>query len=264
MRVAIQHQKGDKLVLRLHNHHVDFVNSLRRAIMNDISVVAISTVHITTNNSVMADEFIAHRLGMIPLVCPDKEKDDARLDQPFELDVRGPCLVLAKHLQHPALRLVDPHIPLVLLGQDQALRLKAHVRWGTGSEHARFSPVCPVFYRFIPRIQVDDIEDWDALRTVCPRGVFGSKPGDVDADRCTYCGECTQRQRTEARVRVSPQEGEFEFTVEGTGVLPPLEVVRAALRVLRGKARALEAAVRALGDAPPAATDEICAGPGSA
>ena len=252
MQVAIKYHDDKKLVLRLH-HNADFVNSLRRAIMNDISTVAISTVHITTNNGVMADEFLAHRLGMVPLVCPDKNAD---LGIPFDIDVRGPCLVLSKHLQHPFLRPVDPHIPLVLLGQDQALKLRAHVRWGTGSEHARFSPVCPVFYRFIPRIQVQDIEDWESLRKICPRGVFGSNPGDVEADRCTYCGECTQRHRTEARVRVSPQQSEFEFTVEGTGVLPPLEAVRRALRALREKARKLSDAVEAL-DKSAITTDEI-------
>ncbi len=151
MQVSVQQSADDKLVLRLKNHHVDFVNSLRRAIMNDVPTVAISTVHMTTNNSVMADEFIAHRLGMIPLTCPTgKENDPDAVQEPFTLDVRGPCLVLSKHLQHSSLQPVDPHVPLVLLGENQALTLKAQPRWGTGAEHARFSPVCAVFYRVHP------------------------------------------------------------------------------------------------------------------
>ncbi len=107
-------------------------------------------------------------------------------------------------------------------------------------------------------MQVDDIEDWSALRSVCPRGVFGSAVGSVDSELCTYCGECTRRDvHAAARVRVSPQKGEFEFTVEGTGVLPPQAALRAALRALRGKVRGLREAVGHLeSDEQRATTDE--------
>ena len=42
--------------------------------MQRISVVAIDMVEIETNTTVLADEFIAHRLGMIPIVSTDVER----------------------------------------------------------------------------------------------------------------------------------------------------------------------------------------------
>ena len=43
---------------------------------------------------------------------------------------RGPGLVTSGQLRHPTLRVVDPHLPLVLLGEKQEIHLRAHTRWG--------------------------------------------------------------------------------------------------------------------------------------
>ena len=241
MQVRVVKEKGDLLVLRISHTHVDFVNGLRRSILNRVPTAAISTVHVLENQSVMADEFLSHRLGLVPLACPADPAADVAAE-PFELEARGPGLVTSGQLRHPTLRVVDPHLPLVLLGDKQEIRLRAFARWGTGQEHARFSPVAPVFYRFVPRVEVADIEDWGALQRACPRGVFRDD-GTVDADKCTFCGECTRTGMAgqAARVRVAPEEGEFELTVEGTGAMAPRAAVEAAVRALRQSIDAVRA-----------------------
>ena len=55
-------EKGDLLVHHISRTHVDFVNGLRRSILNHVPTVAISTVHVLTNHSVAADEFLSHHL----------------------------------------------------------------------------------------------------------------------------------------------------------------------------------------------------------
>ena len=92
-----------------------------------------------------------------------------------------------------------------------------------------------------PRVEVADIEDWGALQRACPRGVFRDD-GTVDADKCTFCGECTRTGMAAqaARVRVAPEEGEFELTVEGTGAMAPRAAVEAAVRALRARLGAVK------------------------
>ncbi|KAH9978985.1 hypothetical protein BGW80DRAFT_1282232 [Lactifluus volemus] len=66
--VRIRELKKDRVNFVLENVDLSFANSLRRVMMADIPTVAIDMVEIVTNTTVLPDEFIAHRFGMIPLV----------------------------------------------------------------------------------------------------------------------------------------------------------------------------------------------------
>jgi len=66
--VRIRELKKDRVNFVLENVDISFANSFRRVMMADIPTVAIDMVEFETNTTVLPDEFIAHRLGMIPLV----------------------------------------------------------------------------------------------------------------------------------------------------------------------------------------------------
>ncbi|KAI0769600.1 DNA-directed RNA polymerase [Trametes elegans] len=66
--VRIRDLQKNSVNFTLQNVDLAFANSFRRVMMADIPTVAIDMVEIETNTTVLPDEFIAHRLGMIPLV----------------------------------------------------------------------------------------------------------------------------------------------------------------------------------------------------
>src|SRR6056297_3300546 len=65
-----------------------FANGLRRAMIADVPTLSIDTVRFVENSSVMFDEMIALRLGLVPLTTPlDYEIGEAVT---LALDVEGP------------------------------------------------------------------------------------------------------------------------------------------------------------------------------
>lgn len=53
--------------------HPSLANTFRRLMLSDVTSMAIEKVHIINNTSIIQDEVLAHRLGLIPL------KADSRL-----------------------------------------------------------------------------------------------------------------------------------------------------------------------------------------
>ena len=66
-RIEISDLKEDMIQFTLSNVDTSFANSLRRVMIAEIPTLAIELVEFSHNTSVLNDEFIAHRLGLIPL-----------------------------------------------------------------------------------------------------------------------------------------------------------------------------------------------------
>ncbi|SPO27702.1 related to RPB3 - DNA-directed RNA polymerase II chain [Ustilago trichophora] len=73
-KITVRQLNRDHANFILENVDLSFANSLRRIMIADIPTVAIDMVEIRNNTTVLPDEFLAHRLGMIPLLSMDCAK----------------------------------------------------------------------------------------------------------------------------------------------------------------------------------------------
>ena len=67
VRFLDQDKEKNKLSFVLINSTPSFANAIRRAIVEEVPTMAIEEVEFRKNNSILYDEIIAHRLGLLPL-----------------------------------------------------------------------------------------------------------------------------------------------------------------------------------------------------
>lgn len=80
--MKILEQKDDELVFELIGCDVSFANALRRILLAEVPTVALEYVYMINNTSLLHDEVLAHRMGLIPLDVDPRLFED--LDDPNE------------------------------------------------------------------------------------------------------------------------------------------------------------------------------------
>ena len=146
MALDIISQNEERVSVKLKGIPLQYANALRRICLNGIPIYAVDTVDILSNTSVLADEGIAHRLGLIPIktelsaVQQDNKSDNIMLtlDSGIASETRT---VLSGELksQDSIVKPISDNIPIVTLAPGQSLKFEAHARLGRGTEHAKWN-----------------------------------------------------------------------------------------------------------------------------
>lgn len=147
---------NQKIAVKLKGVPLQYANALRRVCLNGVPVFAIDTVDILENSSVIPDEGLAHRLGLIPL-----KTDLSRFNEPSKCDCKSEtgCTncrvmlvldsgdsdvtrsVLSNELssEDESVKPVSDKIPIVHLAPGQRIKVECYARLGRGTEHAKWN-----------------------------------------------------------------------------------------------------------------------------
>jgi len=115
-------------------------NAFRRAIISNVPICAIEKVTIYKNSSVLPDEVLAHRLGLIPF----KTQIENFVDTTVILDVKNDSddlkTIYTKDLKssNPEIIPVYDNIPIVKISKGQEISLECNVELGKGRDHAKW------------------------------------------------------------------------------------------------------------------------------
>ncbi len=233
-----------------------FVNTLRRLIVNEVPTMAIDQVEIKKNSTILYDEVVAHRLGMVPLKtdlksyelpekCACKKQGCAQCQLKLSLKTKGSGYVYTERLESTDPKVVPAYdkMPVAKLVKGQQLEVDAIAVLGTGRSHAKWSPGC-IWFTGQPHVSVNNSsQKFDEFKNNYPPQIF-NKSGKIDknlildlnlVDACD--GVCDDV------VQVRYDENNFIFHVEPFGQLSSKEMLLSAVDVMEEKIAEMEKSI---------------------
>jgi DNA-directed RNA polymerase subunit D len=259
MQIEVLSRDKDSIRFLLKGVSPAFSNALRRAMIAEVPTMAIEDVMIIENSSVLYDEILSHRLGLVPLTtdldsyvlpeeCSCKSElgcNRCRATLSLEAEATDESrYVYSGEMkpENPEVKPVSDTIPIAKLAPGQRIKLEAYAKLGRGAEHAKWQPVSSAAYKYLPKLSIDPKKCNGCAECVkfCPKSILAIKNGKVTVEReidCSLCRECERRcpQKPPA-IRVGWDVSTFVFAVESTGALPPARIVKEAARILSKKA----------------------------
>lgn len=216
-KIKIREVKDDYMKFELRETDASIANALRRVMIAEVPTIAIDLVEIECNSTVLNDEFLAHRLGLIPLTseramemrfsrdCDACDGDGQCEYCSVEFYLRVKCIsdqtvdVTSKDLLSSDHTVVpvdysdsasensesNRGIIIVKLRRGQELRLRAIARKGIGKDHAKWSPAATVTFMYEPDIYINE-DMMETLTMEEKRSIVESSPTKVfDIDPVT-------------------------------------------------------------------------------
>ena len=201
----------------------------------EVPTMAIETVIVNQNTSIIPDEVLAHRLGLIPILADandfieKKPEEDFNEQNSMKFTLNVKCFtdnngkiinnnIFSKDLifvpqgqqeqkfynnknKKYSIGLVHDDILINKLTPGMELDLECYCVKGIGRVHAKWSPVCTAYYRLINKINIlEEIngDDAEELKQLCPKGVFViNKKGNAEVGNIRDCTSCRECIRQE-------------------------------------------------------------------
>lgn len=260
-----------KLSFELHNVDLSIVNAIRRIILTDIPNVAFycepyetnTSVRVIKNTGCLHNEFILHRLSMIP-ICFSKQEISAFREEAYlfklnaanaghgildvtsgdievyktatGLDEKVKLSKVERDRLFPKNVITGDYILLTKLRAKEELHLEGHAQLGTARTFAGFQPVSVCMHSYIkdPERVMKAKDALIASMKVpvdSPEGVkLIAKFDCLDADRHFYVNEYGDPCR-------------FLFKIESECALSPNHLFNSAIRVLKHKLLELKSVI---------------------
>lgn len=204
-RVDVIHMDENTLEFDMVGIDAAIANAFRRILLAEVPTMAVEKVFVYNNTSIVQDEILAHRLGLIPIRADPRlfeyknqgDEEGTEIDTlQFQLKIkcsRNPHSaressdpnelyinhkVYSKHITwvplgnqadlfpDADLRPVHEDILIAQLRPGQEIDVLMHCVKGIGKDHAKFSPVATASYRLLPDITLLQPIEGEAAETL--------------------------------------------------------------------------------------------------
>jgi DNA-directed RNA polymerase subunit D len=257
LKVELLELKEDRIIFILHGVTAAFANGIRRACMSEVPTLAIDEIAIYDNTSVLFDEQIALRLGLIPIQtneidlfstpeecqCGGSGCPACRID--FMLSAEGPKTVYSKEIQFQdqSIKSSFSEIPIVILSEGEKVVIEGYATKRRGQDHSKWNSGTLCGYKNLPNIEIDACNGCAKCVQVCPRKVLVMEDNEAKVIRpieCSLCRLCIEACETGA-IKVTPVSDSFEMSIESVGSIPSRDLVARAVQEIKERAKSLDA-----------------------
>jgi DNA-directed RNA polymerase subunit D len=263
VKLKVLEQRPEFAKVLLEGTEPSYANALRRVLLADVPKMAIEDVEFHLGpirgedgreyESVtpLFDEIIAHRLGLVPLptdlslyveraTCPSCHGEGCpNCTIIYSLNKRGPALVTSGDLEpigDSKLRPKDVNIPIVRLGDGQAMLVYATAILGTGKDHAKWQSTHGVGYRYYPTLKAGtkSLDPLDPAVPFCGAHMSTTSFEDVAVELegdCKACKRFIDAYKVET-VKVGNDPSRILLEFETDGSIGAKDVLATALDIL--------------------------------
>jgi DNA-directed RNA polymerase subunit D len=254
MKTKIVSLTEDTIRFLLEGVDVAFANALRRTMVSEVPIMTIDDIFYFDNSSLVPDEILAHRIGLVPLktdldayVLPEDCDCNAELGCPkcravLTMDVEAKdenVTVYSGDLvsEETSVAPASPRIPLAKLAPGQAIKFEAYAQLGQGKVHAKWSPASMCVYQNVALVPGKDKASMKECVDACgptSAALEGDRLKVIDIQGFESCKTCKELvSHKEIMDNLKPDE--FLFTVESNGALTPERIVQEAVKILKRK-----------------------------
>jgi DNA-directed RNA polymerase subunit D len=246
-QLEVLKQEENYIEFKLTGSQPAIANALRRTILGDVPIMAIEDVVIYENTSPLFDEYITHRLALIPLTTDLKSYkmpseccggNCSSCSVTLSIDESGPKMVYSSALKttDAQVKPVSGKIPIIELMEGQRLRLEAKAMLGKGEDHAKWQ-AGNASYKFLPTLEAKaELENAGEIAKECPKKALEAKNKKLSLERpadCTMCRLCVEKAGKD--ISLGQDRTSFVFKVETNGSITALEAIEKAIEIIHKK-----------------------------
>ena len=146
MSLEITNENEQNVSVKIRGVPLQYANALRRICLNGVPIYAVESIDVLENSSVLADEGVAHRVGLIPLKTDLSASKDGNENDKIMLTLDSGVSDETRTIlsgdfksQDDSVIPTSDNIPIVTLAPGQSLKIEAYARLGKGTEHAKWN-----------------------------------------------------------------------------------------------------------------------------
>lgn len=262
MEVDILELSDDKARFVLKGVNPAIANGLRKSMLSEVPTMAIDYINVYDNTSVLFDEQLGLRMGLIPLKtdldsyvlpedCDCRGEGCTKCQLTLTLSSEGPTMVYSGDIQSsdPAVGVAEDKIPIVELKERQKLVLEAVAKLGTGREHVKFQAGVACGYKNMPVITFSESCDTcGKCVEECPREILRIENNEVivkDPLQCILCKLCEDACDINA-ISIAEDNSAYIFTAESDGSYPARELIIQSADTIIEKVRRLNEILKSI------------------